>query len=146
MIRADLLQLICRTRGHPDVEVEQVLRELLAIDQYQTSCTTSGPSRCLPRPQASIPMALQRSRLTYVLPGLAPVGWATMSKLRRFHCRVRGMSGRSRSRRLPASAIRGLLPGRPGEVALALRAEAEGRISLVVRDTEVGVPNGFDVH
>jgi PAS domain S-box-containing protein len=36
-------------------------------------------------------------------------------------------------------------PGAPGEVAVALRAEADGRISLAVRDTGVGVPAGLDV-
>ncbi len=36
-------------------------------------------------------------------------------------------------------------PGASGEVAIALRTGADGRISLVVRDTGVGVPAGLDV-
>jgi two-component system, sensor histidine kinase PdtaS len=36
-------------------------------------------------------------------------------------------------------------PGTSGEVAVALRTEADGRLSLAVRDTGVGVPAGLDV-
>ena len=36
-------------------------------------------------------------------------------------------------------------PGTSGEVAIALRTEADGRLSLAVRDTGVGVPAGLDV-
>ncbi len=36
-------------------------------------------------------------------------------------------------------------PGVSGEVAITLRSDAEGRVSLAVWDTGVGVPEGFDV-
>jgi PAS domain S-box-containing protein len=35
-------------------------------------------------------------------------------------------------------------PGRPGEVAITLRAEGDGRVSLAVQDTGVGLPDGFE--
>ena len=36
-------------------------------------------------------------------------------------------------------------PGRTGTVVLALRPGADGRVSVAVRDTGVGVPEGFDI-
>jgi two-component sensor histidine kinase len=47
---------------------------------------------------------------------------------------------------LLSNALKHAFPsGVPGEVAIVLHTEAEGRISLAVRDTGVGVPAGFDV-
>jgi len=47
---------------------------------------------------------------------------------------------------LISNALKHAFPsGRSGEVAMTLHTEADGRVSLAVRDTGVGVPDGFDI-
>lgn len=47
---------------------------------------------------------------------------------------------------LVSNALKHAFPsGRSGEVAMTLHTEADGRVSLAVRDTGVGVPDGIDI-